>query len=919
MDDSWLSPCPRSHFSSPISSSSTHDVYTNRNKRKAREDAASSSPKISCCCHFTVGDLLKELDSGKYGNVSKEMNDLFDRRMASLQPFYKTLSKSASSYPVDDGHDTTKQSNIGDDLDELDNGNKRRDAAHHIIIIDSDEEPEDQIVAQVHQDDLLTESPANVLKASIDGDPSVSDKSRKDNGFNVHMEDNMVEKTKEPSLVPETYIQEKDTYTSVKDDLAAENKEPSLFPETYIEKKGTYIGVEDDFTDEDDEQYENNGAELAGMFQEMTFALESCKDTSVNDSPHEHETDDEEDCDHSYILKDDIGYVCRICGIIQKKIDSIIEYQYAKKTSNRTYKYEKDSIRDEEVDDILPGKMRSSGHDLVATEFYAHPRHSKVMKPHQVAGFNFLARNLVNDNPGGCILAHAPGSGKTLMIISFIQSFMAKDPSARPLVVLPKGILPIWKKEFLSWQVDKVPLLDFYSVNATGRTQQLEVLKQWVNTRSILFLGYMQFTSIVCDDSSDENTSTCQKFLLKRTSLLIMDEGHTPRNEDTDQLASLERVETPRKVVLSGTLYQNHVKEVFNILNLVRPRFLKLESSKDSKRRILSIIETTKKGNLFKKRDHEFYEMVEESLLRDGNLDLKANIIQGLRDMTSKVLHYYKGDSLDELPGLVDFTLFLNLSPQQKREVVELKKSGGRFKMSSDGGSIYVHPGLKSLIKCTARKDRLDEIRIDKILKNLDINSGVKAKFYLNLLRLCESTGEKLLVFSQYLPPMKFLERLTMKLKGWSLGKEIFMITGDLENNVRELHMESFNNSSDSRVLFGSIKACSEGISLVGASRIIVLDVHVNPSVTRQAIGRAFRPGQVRKVYTYRLVAAESPEQEDHSTCFKKESIPKLWFEWNGVCRPEYFQLEKLDVTDCGDNFLETPSLHEDVLSLYKR
>ena len=112
---------------------------------------------------------MKELDSGKYGNVSKEMNDLFDRRMASLQPFYKTLSKSASSYPVDDGHDTTKQSNIGDDLDELDNGNKRRDAAHQIIIIDSDEEPEDQIVAQVHQDDLLTESPANVLKVLLLG------------------------------------------------------------------------------------------------------------------------------------------------------------------------------------------------------------------------------------------------------------------------------------------------------------------------------------------------------------------------------------------------------------------------------------------------------------------------------------------------------------------------------------------------------------------------------------------------------------------------------------------------------------------------------------------------------------------------------------------------------------------------------
>lgn len=109
------------------------------------------------------------------------------------------------------------------------------------------------------------------------------------------------------------------------------------------------------------------------------------------------------------------------------------------------------------------------------------------MKPHQVEGFNFLLSNLVTDNPGGCILAHAPGSGKTFMIISFIQSFMAKYPFARPLVVLPRGILPAWKKEFQRWQVEDIPL---YYVKADGRSQQLEVLKQWAAKRSILFLGY---------------------------------------------------------------------------------------------------------------------------------------------------------------------------------------------------------------------------------------------------------------------------------------------------------------------------------------------------------------------------------------------------------------------------------------------
>ncbi|KAF9676056.1 hypothetical protein SADUNF_Sadunf09G0098800 [Salix dunnii] len=37
------------------------------------------------------------------------------------------------------------------------------------------------------------------------------------------------------------------------------------------------------------------------------------------------------------------------------------------------------------------------------------------------------------------------------------------------------------------------------------------------------------------------------------------------------------------------------------------------------------------------------------------------------------------------------------------------------------------------------------------------------------------------------------------------------------------------------QVFFRSIKACGEWISLVGASRIIILDAHLNPSVTRKA------------------------------------------------------------------------------------
>ena len=567
-------------------------------------------------------------------------------------------------------------------------------------------------------------------------------------------------------------------------------------------------------------------------------------------------------------------------------------------------------------DSIETVGVKFSEDDLTVTDITAHPRHMKQMKPHQIEGFNFLLSNLVTDQPGGCILAHAPGSGKTFMIISFMQSFLAKYPNAKPLVVLPKGILATWKKEFETWQVEDIPLLDFYTVKADNRSQQLEVLKQWVERKSILFLGYKQFSTIICDGGTSQTSISCQEILLRAPSILILDEGHTPRNENTDVLQSLAKVQTARKVVLSGTLYQNHVKEVFNILNLVRPKFLRLDTSKSVIKRIMSKVHISGVRKLLKAgADAAFYDLVEHTLQKDENFERKVSVIHDLREMTSKVLHYYKGDFLDELPGLVDFTLLLSLTPRQKDEVQKLKRFQRKFKISSVGSAVYLHPKLNSFSENSVTTDD----KMDDLLDKLDVKEGVKAKFFLNMLNLCESSGEKLLVFSQYLIPLKFLERLSVKMKGWHPGIEIFSITGESSTDHREWSMERFNTSPDAKVFFGSIKACGEGISLVGASRIIILDVHLNPSVTRQAIGRAFRPGQKKKVYAYRLIAGDSPEEEDHSSCFKKELIAKMWFEWNKYCGNRDFDMETVNVNECNDLFLESPLLREDVRVLYKR
>ncbi|XVF45342.1 hypothetical protein PTKIN_Ptkin02bG0198200 [Pterospermum kingtungense] len=679
--------------------------------------------------------------------------------------------------------------------------------------------------------------------------------------------------------------------------------------------KGMYIGTCDDLVIEEDNNQavaENDG--LEDVWNEMKFALECSKDIAAVPIAHE-QSEEDEDCDHSFVLKDDLGLVCRICGVIERSIDNIFEFQYSKvKRTVRTYRAEPQNMSNRGLNEVSPTGVNSIGDNSILNEIYVHPRHKMQMKPHQVEGFNFLCSNLLADDPGGCILAHAPGSGKTFMIISFIQSFLAKYPQGRPLVILPKGILANWKKEFQTWQIEDIPLLDFYTSKAENRQQQLDVLLKWEEQKSILFLGYKQFSAIVCDNRICKVAAECQNKLLKVPTILILDEGHTPRNEQTDVLQSIAKVRTPRKVVLSGTLFQNHVKEVFNILNLVRPKFLKFKTSRDATSRIMSKVQITgARKHLKAGNDLAFFELVEYTLQKDENLERKAAVIRDLREMTSNVLHYYKGDCLDELPGLVDFTIVLKLSAKQKEEVQKLNKLD-KFTQMTVGSALYVHPYAAGHSKSSVNNEL-----IDQILEKIDVRHGVKLKFFLSLLGLCESTGEKLLVFGQFILPLKLLERASMKSKGWNPGKEIFSVTGDSTPDQRDWSMQRFNSSPDAKVFFGSIKACGEGISLVGASRILILDVHLNPSVTRQAIGRAFRPGQKNIVYTYRLVAADSPEEENHLKCFKKESISKLWFEWSESCQFQDFDMKAVELDNCGDMFLESPFLQEDIKILYKK
>ncbi|PHU17161.1 hypothetical protein BC332_12856 [Capsicum chinense] len=65
-----------------------------------------------------------------------------------------------------------------------------------------------------------------------------------------------------------------------------------------------------------------------------------------------------------------------------------------------------------------------------------------------------------------------------------------------------------------------------------------------------------------------------------------------------------------------------------------------------------------------------------------------------------------------------------------------------------------------------------------------------------------------------------------------------------LDVKKQQISLNSLSDTkSDVKVLLASIKASSDGISLIGASRVVLLDVFWNPAVEQQAVSGAYRNG----------------------------------------------------------------------------
>jgi len=127
------------------------------------------------------------------------------------------------------------------------------------------------------------------------------------------------------------------------------------------------------------------------------------------------------------------------------------------------------------------------------------------------------------------------------------------------------------------------------------------------------------------------------------------------------------------------------------------------------------------------------------------------------------------------------------------------------------------------------------------------------------------ASGQKVIVFSYF---RTVIEQVMLALGERAIGP----ITGSVSSTQRQAIVDQFQQSPIPQALVGQIQAAGTGLNIQAASVVILCEPQIKPSLEVQAIARAHRMGQIRKVQVHRLILPESVDEHMLSILARKQA-----------------------------------------------
>jgi len=128
---------------------------------------------------------------------------------------------------------------------------------------------------------------------------------------------------------------------------------------------------------------------------------------------------------------------------------------------------------------------------------------------------------------------------------------------------------------------------------------------------------------------------------------------------------------------------------------------------------------------------------------------------------------------------------------------------------------------------------------------------------------IAKEKDAKVLVFSQWNDVLILMARALQE----NQIKFVNLLGG--KKRFRQ-NLEIFLSIADLKVLLLPIKSGSNGLNLIEATHVILIEPCINPSLEAQAIGRVHRIGQTKPTFVHRFVIENTIEQRVYALNRKK-------------------------------------------------
>lgn len=443
---------------------------------------------------------------------------------------------------------------------------------------------------------------------------------------------------------------------------------------------------------------------------------------------------------------------------------------------------------------------------------------TSALRKYQARGVTWI--RFLHENGLGGLLCDDMGLGKTHQVMALFLGLVESGASSGPfLVVCPTTVLSHWERKIR----EHIPALQA-SVYHGGKRD----LDEAMNASHILLTSY---GVLRMDVAALETVEFC---------VAVFDEIQYLKNPATQTYKAAERIRAGMKLGLTGTPIENNLGDLKALMDLAAPGFLGTQE-------------------VFDRR----YRVPIEERGANGPRDALNRLIAPF------VLRRLKESVLQELPEKIEDIRLCRLSDDQValyREAVSSRGRGLLEQLTQPQGPIpYMHIfALLNVLKQVCDHPALVE---GNPLDYEKYRSG-KWELFQELLAECLDSGQKVVVYSQYLDMIKIIQHhLEEK------GVEHEVLTGAARR--RGEIIARFNDDPDCRVFVGSLKAGGTGIDLVAASVVIHYDRWWNAAREDQATDRVHRIGQKRGVQVFKLVTEGTLEEKISAIIARKRNLMK--------------------------------------------